>query len=404
MGGRWPAAGRDGTVSRLTTTTVELRIHPSPHPFVRKGLVVRAPPGLETGEVVTIVAPDGSIVGDGFWNGRSDIAVRRLTRGDVRLDLEALTLLLERAVILREQLVGLEPEITPHRLVHAEGDGLSGLVIDRFGDVLAVELHSAGWLGWIAELLTWLHARLGTRHHRVEMSPRVARLEGVAAIRQVSNDCPRRIRLREQDVRFEIDLEVGHKTGFFCDQRDNRSQLVDWVEGRDVLDLCCHTGGFAVTAATLGAPRSVTAVDLDETALAQAKRNANINQVRVSLVHADAFDWARQVGNSGRRFGAVVLDPPKFIPTRKDEKEGEARYHDLNRLALGLVEPGGLLVTCSCSGILTRERLRELITTAARKAGRDVVLLAATGTGADHPVALECPESEYLKVLWLRVH
>ena len=387
----------------MARATVELRIHPSPHPFVRKGLVVRAPPGLETGEVVTLRAPDGSVLGDGFWNGRSDIAVRRLTRGDVRLDLDALTALLERAVVLREGLTGVDPATTPHRLVHAEGDGLSGLVIDRFGDVLVAELHSAGWLGWIDELLTWLHERLGTRHHRVEMSSRTARLEGVRPLRRVSSACPRKIKLREHEVRFEIDLEEGHKTGFFCDQRDNRRRLLDFVDGRDVLDLCCHTGGFAVTAAARGTPTSVTAVDLDETALAQAKRNANLNQVRVSSVHADAFDWARQVANAGRRFGTVVLDPPKFIPTRKDERDGEARYHDLNRLALGLVEPGGLLVTCSCSGILTRDRLRELVTTAARKAGREATLLASTGAGADHPVALECPESEYLKVLWLRV-
>ena len=153
----------------------------------------------------------------------------------------------------------------------------------------------------------------------------------------------------------------------------------------------------------LAKPAGVTAVELDEEALAVAERNANLNQVRVSCVRADAFDWLRQVSGAGRRFDSVVVDPPKFIPTRADVETGRGKYHDLNRLALRAAAPGALLLSCSCSGLLSRDELLELVATAARKEGRRVQLLASTGAGPDHPVLLNCPETEYLKALWMRV-
>lgn len=381
---------------------VDLRTHPSPHPFVRRGLVARAP-RVPDGSVVTIRSPEGVVLGDGFWNGVSDIALRRLTTGDVRFDRAALAAALDRALALRRSVPGLLESGDAWRAVHAEGDELSGLVVDRYADVLAVELHSSGWLAWLDVLLPLLHERLGTRHHRISLSPRTARLEGCAPLDRSSDGCPRTLRIREHGVRWQLDLQTGHKTGFFCDQRDNRRALAAWVAGAEVLDCCCYTGGFGVAAAVLGQPAAVTGVDLDEEALAVARDNANLNQARVHLVHADAFDWLRQVGGAGRRFDVVVLDPPKFIPTRKDVETGRAKYHDLNRLALGVLKPGGLLLTCSCSGLLPREEFRELVTTAARKEGRRAALLASTGAGPDHPVLLNCPETEYLKALWLRV-
>lgn len=393
----------DASGTTSSRPLVELTTHPSPHPFLRRGLVARRPSDLPERALVTVAAPDGTVLGDAFWNGHSDIALRRLTRGDVRFDRAWLAAAVDAAVSLRERVPGLWAGTDALRIVHAEGDGLSGLVVDRFGDVLALELFSAGWLDWLDPLLEILHTRLGTAQHRVELSPRVARLEGVRPLRRTSPGCPERLKVREGEVRFHVDLRLGHKTGFFCDQRDNRRTLATWADDADVLDLCCCTGGFAVTAARLSAPRSVTAVDLDEQALAVARANANLNQVRVACVHADAFDWCRQIGAGERRFDVVVLDPPKFIPTRKDETTGRARYHDLNRLALGLLRPGGLLLTCSCSGLLPRDELLGLVRTAARKSGRTARLLASTGAGPDHPVLLECPEGEYLKALWMVV-
>lgn len=379
---------------------VELTRHPAPHPFVRRGLV-RSAPRVANGALVTLRTPEGAVLGDGFWNGTSDIAVRRLTSGDVRFDAAALEAALDRALELRRAVPGL-CEQEAWRVLHAEGDELSGLVVDRYGEVLVLELHSAGWVPMAADVAARLHARLGTRHQRVLLSERTARLEGCAPLDLASPGCPRALKLRENGVRWQVDFETGHKTGFFCDQRENRARFAHWAQG-EVLDVCAYTGGFAVSAAVLGRPASVTGVELDEQALAVAERNAHLNQVRVSWARADAFDWLRQVAGTGRRFDAVVVDPPKFIPTRADEETGRGKYHDLNRLALRVLRPGGLLLSCSCSGLLSREALTELVTTAARKEGRAARLLAVTGAGPDHPVLLNCPESEYLKALWMRV-
>jgi 23S rRNA (cytosine1962-C5)-methyltransferase len=379
---------------------VDLTMHPNPHPFVRRGIVAMAPK-LANGSVVTLRSPEGAILGDGFWNHASDIAVRRLTSGDVRFDQVVLEAALDRAIAMREALPGLTSASDAWRAVHSEGDGLSGLIVDRLGEVAAVELHSAGWLHWLDVLLPMLHRRLGTTHHRVTLSERTARLEGTAPRDESSPGCPGNLRIRENGVRYRVDLRTGHKTGFFCDQRDNRKDFAAWATG-DVLDLCCYTGGFLASVALAGRADSITGVDLDEEALETARENLNLNQVRAQLVHADAFDWLRQVASAGRRFDSIVLDPPKFIPTRRDELTGRGKYHDLNRLAFGVLKPGGLLLTCSCSGLLTRVELTELVTTAARKSGRAARLLRSTGAAPDHPVLLECPETEYLKCLWLR--
>ena len=379
----------------------DLRIHPSPHPFVRKGLLVRPPQNAPNGSLVSLRSPEGVLLGDGFWNAYSDIGVRRLTDGDVRFDEAALAAAVDRAIALRDRLPGLRESGDAFRVIHAEGDELSGLIVDRLGEVLAVELHSAGWIGWLDRLLPLLHARLGTQHHRVTMSERTAYLEGCAPLDVSSEKCPRTLRLREHGVRYQVDLQTGHKTGFFCDQRDNRRALAPWVAGADVLDLCCYTGGFALAAGVLGTPASLTGVDLDEEALAVAQLNANLNQKRVHFVHADVFDWLRQSAGTARRYDVVVLDPPKFIPTRKDIEAGHGKYHDLNRLAFGVLKPGGLLMTSSCSGLLSVGEFRELVTTAARKSGRRARLIATTGAAPDHPVLLNCPETEYLKTLWM---
>jgi 23S rRNA (cytosine1962-C5)-methyltransferase len=169
-----------------------------------------------------------------------------------------------------------------------------------------------------------------------------------------------------------------------------------------VLDVCCYTGGFAVSAMKHGAAE-VTAVDLDEKAIEQAKRNANLNQCQVSFSHVDAFSYMRQMQRNGTTWEAVILDPPKLVHSREGYEEGRAKYHDLNKLALSLVAPGGLFVTCSCSGLMPPEEFEEIVTGLAHRNGRKLQILDRTGASADHPVMSNCPESRYLKVLWARV-
>ena len=199
--------------------------------------------------------------------------------------------------------------------------------------------------------------------------------------------------------------EGRNKTGFFCDQRDNRRAVVRFAKDARVLDLCCYTGGFSLNAKVMGGAAEVTSVDLDEVALEQAKRNANLNQVRLKFVHADAFAYARQMQQNGEKWDVVVLDPPKFIFTRDaaGNWEGRQKYEDLNLLAISLVKPGGIFVTCSCSGLLSLEDFEAHVIKAAHRQSRRLQFFDRTGPGVDHPVYSNCLESRYLKVLWARV-
>jgi 23S rRNA (cytosine1962-C5)-methyltransferase len=187
----------------------------------------------------------------------------------------------------------------------------------------------------------------------------------------------------------------------FCAQRDNGRELATHCKDRAMLDVCCSTGGFGLNALLKGGARDATQIDLDEKAIAVARENANLNQVRPTLVHADAFGYMRQMGVNGRQFGVLVLDPPKLIPGRLDISAGKRKYFDLNVLAMGLVEENGLLLSCSCSGLLGTEEFLILLRAAARKSGRSVRLLGVTGAAADHPVGLDALEGSYLKAAWL---
>jgi 23S rRNA (cytosine1962-C5)-methyltransferase len=232
-------------------------------------------------------------------------------------------------------------------------------------------------------------------------------MEGIrpSTFNETNAAAPLAVKIRENGIRFEVDFAEGHKTGFFCDQRENRAAFGRFAKGR-VLDLCSYTAGFALSARISAGAEDVTSVDLDEAAVAQARRNANLNQVRISFVHADAFSYARQMAANGESWDSVVLDPPKFIFTRDEygNREGRQKYEDLNQLAIALVRPGGLFVTCSCSGLLGLEDFEDHVIRAAHRLGRRLQFFNRTGAGPDHPVYSNCLDSRYLKVLWSRVY
>jgi 23S rRNA (cytosine1962-C5)-methyltransferase len=240
--------------------------------------------------------------------------------------------------------------------------------------------------------------------------------EGAAVEAIETSDMPTQVTVQEYGTRFRIRFQGGHKTGFFCDQRENRRRLAEFCRGRSVLDLCCYTGGFAVQAKKLGQAAEVIAVDLDEEPLRLAQENANLNQVRVQFAQSDAFAYMRDMLRNGRTFDVVVLDPPKLINSRDEIDEGTRKHFDLNRLAMQLVRPGGLLLTCTCSGLLPEEEFLRLLYSASRQAGRpledgsgrhnarDIQIVARSGAAADHPVAPQCPETEYLKAAWIRLN
>jgi 23S rRNA (cytosine1962-C5)-methyltransferase len=389
----------------------------SDHPFIYRKMVREIDPAAQPGDVVNIYDRSNTFFGRGLFNPRSQIALRVLTRTDEPVDDAFWRQRLAAAIELRRTL-RIDATTDAYRLVHAEGDGLSGLVVERLADCIIVEPFSLGIYyraeeiaGHLAELLgppTTLDRpdrAASSWHVHLRADARTEKLEGfhIPPRRARDADVPPRITVREHGLRYRVDLHEGHKTGFFCDQRDNRHRLATLCNDADVLDLCCYTGGFALNARCNGNARSVTGVDLDEKAIAVAKENANLNQARIDFVYADAFTYMRQIIMNERQYDVVVLDPPKLALYRQELDDAVRKYHDLNHLAVQLVRPGGVLLTCSCSGLVDWRRFKDVVGAAASRAGRALQIIGQSGAAPDHPIHMNCPESEYLKALWCRV-
>ncbi len=373
------------------------------HPCIYKSMLGPASADARAGDLVAVFDKEGQPFGTGLYNPRARVPLRIMDHGETPVGEEIFLKRIEQAIDLRARIPGLSKSSDAFRVIHSDGDRLSGLVVDKFGDVLSVEVHSLGIFQRLPSWLPVMHERLGTRRFVLDVDEQVARMEGILP-RKLPSDLVRSVRIREHGIRYEVNFDDGHKTGFFCDQRENRRRLADWTAGKSVLDLCCYTGGFSLAAAVLGQAAEVTGVDLDEKAVALARRNANLNQARIEWVHCDAFSYARQVQQNGRSWDVVVLDPPKLVLSRDDEDDGARKYEDLNRLALRLVRSGGLFVTCSCSGLVSAEEFERLVMRAAHKERRRLQFLERTGPGADHPVMSNCLEGHYLKVLWALAH
>jgi 23S rRNA (cytosine1962-C5)-methyltransferase len=386
------------------------------HPHLFRKLVDEVDPSARPGDLVAVYTPQGRLLGHGLYNPRAEIAVRLLNFDGAAPGREFWDARFAQAVQLRRDVLRLDAVTDAYRVVHAEADGLSGLVVDRYGDVLSAEVFSLAMFQRSQAILSRLSGRLGTAQTLVQVPVQTHGQEGFIAGPVRSPGLPQEVVITEFGTRFRVRFEDGHKTGFFCDQRDNRRRLAEFCAGRTVLDLCCYTGGFALQAKRLGNAAEVTAVDLDEKAIDVARDNARLNQQKVHFVHADVFGYMRDMIANGRTFDVVVLDPPKLIRNRRELEEGTRTHLDLNRLAVQLVADGGLLVSCTCSGLLDGAEFLRLLQTAARQAGkaaregradiptsRALQILAKTGAAPDHPVTADCPETEYLKAVWTRV-
>jgi 23S rRNA (cytosine1962-C5)-methyltransferase len=375
-------------------------------PAIFPRLLGEVSPGAKPGDLVHVFDKAGKRLGTGLYNPRAKIPVRVVSHGPEPASEAYFEGAIRRAVAFRREWLKLDGEGDAYRLLNSDGDSLSGLVADRYGDVILCEVASLGIAQRLPAWLPLLHELAGTRFARVQVDHDIGSMEGIkpSVFNETNAAAPRTVKIRENGIRFEVDFAEGHKTGFFCDQRVNRAAFGRLARGR-VLDLCSYTGGFALSARISGGAEDVTSVDLDEAAIAQARRNANLNQVRIKFVHADAFAYARQMAANGESWDSVVLDPPKFIFTRDEygNREGRQKYEDLNQLAIALVKPGGLFVTCSCSGLLSLADFEEHVIRAAHRLGRRLQFFDRTGAGPDHPVYSNCLESRYLKVLWSRV-
>jgi 23S rRNA (cytosine1962-C5)-methyltransferase len=383
------------------------------HPSIFRKMLGRIDPGAKNGDLVTVYDREGAVFGTGMLSLQAQYGLRMLTFDAAPVEESIIGERLARAAALRREALGLDAHTTAYRVVHAEGDGLPGLIVDRFEHFAVVELFSLPMFKRVELIKEELKRILGVKEVLARADARVQAAEGFVmaedapAGAQVTRSADRKsVVITENGVRFQIDLTHGHKTGFFCDQRENRMMLTQFTQGKEVLDLCAYSGGFGVYAATLGKAADVTCVDLDEDAIALAQRNANLNKVAKDAfhtAHSDVFPYLRQYIAAGKGADVVVLDPPKLIHTREEFDEGRAKYFDMNKLALGAVRPGGMFVTCSCSGLLSMEEFFSVMRGASRGGKRRVQVLRATGPGADHPVMTDCPESSYLKCLWCKV-
>jgi len=391
------------------------------HPWVFSGAIERTVGRAEPGDVADVYDADQRLIGVGFLNPRSQIAVRMLTRGPVFADdgLEtashgaepAIAALLasriEDAARLRRRLGLPSAETTAYRLVNSEGDGLPGLVVDVYGPVAAVQYTALGMKRCEAAITAALKSTLaGTVTAIVEVGAgSFAQVEGFTSVTRVLSGDPAvlegPIPCLENGIQLLSDLRQGQKTGLFLDQRENRRRLGALCKGARVLDVYCYVGGFGLNALRSGATE-VTAVDMSARALARVNEHAELNGLGpLTAVEADGFRFLE--GVTPHSYDVVVVDPPKFARAQKDLAAAQKGYQRLNALALNAVKPGGLLATCSCSQLVEQEAFERLLAAAAQDAGRRVAVLESASQGPDHPVPPAFPEGRYLKFVLLGV-
>jgi 23S rRNA (cytosine1962-C5)-methyltransferase len=375
------------------------------HPWLFSGAIEKVVGKPAPGDTVDVKDASGQVLARAAYSPKSQIRARVWTfNAEQEVDAGFLRTRIERALALREALPA-RRHTNALRLIHAESDGLPGLIVDRYADVLVAQFLAAGverWRDPILDLLSELTAaeaifeRSDAEVRKLEdLPPRV----GFARGNRNASRCP----IVEYGLNFRVDVEQGQKTGFFLDQRENRQRVRELAAGREVLDGFSYTGGFSIAALAGGAKR-VTAIESSAQALEVARDNLSANPLdrgKIEFVQADVFKELRTLRDRGAKFQMVILDPPKFAPTAAQVRNAARAYKDINLLALKLLAPGGLLATFSCSGAVSPELFQSIVAGAALDAGADAKIIERFGAAADHPVALEFPEGEYLKGLLL---
>jgi 23S rRNA (cytosine1962-C5)-methyltransferase len=385
-------AGRDRTVRHR-------------HPWVYSTAIESVDGDPAPGDVVGVADARGVLLGRGYYNHHSRIRVRMLAWDDRPIDTAFWHARLEAAVRRRAPLAD-HPDTNAYRLVHAEADLLPGLVVDRYADVVVVQFLTAGVERVRGTIVDGLVSLVAPRclFERSDTTSRVR--EGLAATVGVLHGEPtKNVEVMENGHAFLVNIESGQKTGFYLDQRDNRAVVGREANGRTVLDAFCHTGAFAVYAARHGAA-SVTLVDSSGPALQTARWNLDKNgcgECAAALRQADVFDELRVLRDAGARFDLVVLDPPKFATNVHQLEKAMRAYKDINQRAIELLAPGGMLATFSCSQAVDAAAFTLAVSWAGVDARRDVQVVRRLGQGADHPVLVSFPESEYLKGLLCRI-
>lgn len=376
------------------------------HPWVFSGAVARVEGDPETGDTVVVRATSGEFLAWAAYSPVSQIRARVWSWDEKEpIDGDFLRARLRRALDARERLIAAGAS-DALRIVHGESDGLPGVIADRYGEVVVLQLLSAGAERWRAELAQGVRELTGCACVYERSDADVRELEGLPVRSGVLyGGLPAAgVQIREHGLVYGVDVAQGHKTGLYLDQRDNRKRIGELARGREVLNCFCYTGGFTLNALAGGA-QSVLSVDSSAEAIARAKDNLARNELdaaRAEWQEADVFKYLRILRDQGRSFDLVVLDPPKFAPTAAFAEKAARGYKDINLLALKLLRPGGLLASFSCSGGVSAELFQKILAGAALDAGAEASIVGHFAAAADHPVLLSFPEGDYLKGLLLR--
>jgi 23S rRNA (cytosine1962-C5)-methyltransferase len=376
------------------------------HPWVYAGAIDRIEGQPNDGDEVDLVSSAGNFVARGLFNSQSKIQVRLYCwEQGVSLDRAFFHDRLSRAVSLRHDILKLNSPEAGYRVAFSEADFLSGLVVDRYGDFLAVQFTSLGLARSRETILDVLRELLQPRGIYLRTEKGIGKLEGVELYDGPlwGEPPPPDLSITEHGLRVLVNLAEGQKTGYYLDQRDNRQEVARFCSGKRVLDAFCYSGGFGLHAARAGASE-VLGIDASEGALELARRNAATNGLsNLAFECADVFGHLADLASSGRQFDVVILDPPKFARNRGAVAEALKGYRRLHQLALKLLAKDGVLVTCCCTGLITLQEVEDLIAQVAIERRRDLQVLDRRGATPDHPVAITCPQSGYLKCIISRV-
>lgn len=373
------------------------------HPWIYSGSVAKLIGNPGMGETVEVCSIDDQMLGWAAYSPQSNIRARMLS-WDINevIDGQFIKRKLQQALALRCELIPAE-ETNAYRIVHAESDGLPGLIVDRYERFLVVQCLTAGIESWKTTIIETLVELTGLPDIFERSDVDVRRLEGLPEIKGVlhGEEPPDRIQIHENNLRFWVDIRNGQKTGFFLDQRCNRQMVRQMIKGGSVLNCFGYTGAFAVYALAGGAEETIS-IDTSAGSLSLGAENVTLNNFppeQASWVEGDVFYELRKFRDCGRCFDAIILDPPKFAPTSAQAERAARGYKDINLLAFKLLKPGGLLFTFSCSGGISIDLFRKIVAGAALDAGVDVVIVRTFSQGTDHPISLQFPEGSYLKGL-----
>jgi len=377
------------------------------HLWIFSGALQQPPHWIETGGLVDVKSATGQFVARGYYNPDTDIAIRILTRDSQEvIDLAFLRRRIHRAIELRQVF---DPASTnAYRLIHAEGDALPGLIVDRYADILVAQIHTAGIEKLRPLIIEALMQETEAQGVLMRNDSQSRRREGLELEEPgvVAGGVPQQGIVRENRIQFLIDPWQGQKTGFFLDQRDKRASLCKYVRDKRVLNCFCYTGGFSVYAALTGNATRVTSVDISAPAIETARENFILNGLNPDqhrFLIADTFDYLEEASRSGEQFDVVVLDPPAFAKAHQARSQALKAYRRLNTLGMQVLRPGGILLTCSCSGVIGMDDLLGVISLSAQHLSRPVQLLETYTHSLDHPINLAMPETAYLKAIFCRI-